>query len=193
MPELTEFYHNQLTEVLKTRSHEFEARWLLSFGVGTVGNTINPVFKWNPDGPSVKNDCNYLHPNALTAFGGGHVPQVEGYAFEDFARGAATIASVLHVNDADRLADLIKYQMEIMHQRVLSDENPYPNLCEKLFPIYTSCVTLILLNDEHTAWQSLISYTLGFLWVAGLVDMRFKNMDELINTLFLQVKRGTYY
>jgi hypothetical protein len=185
-------FREQLSEVLSARATEQESPWLGDFEI-TTRAALEPLFVFHPDNTSLKDNCHYLHPNAIIAFQGGHIAQVEGLSFEDFARGAATIGSVLHSNDADRLADLIKLQLEVMHQRALSAENPYPNILDRLFSAYTRCVTLILLNEERTTWRPLLAYTVGFLWVLGLVTAQKREEGEVLDVLVGQVKRGTYY
>ncbi len=188
----TQFYLDQLTEVLTRKAQEFEAPWLSLFDA-KVHSDPDLLFPCQPDCAINLDNCNYLHPNALTVYHGSGTPDVVGYALEDFARGAATVGSILSIGEADRAADFVKMQLEVMSQRVLSEENPYPAIFEKLLPVYCGCATTILLTGEPPVWQSMLGFTLGFIWMLSFVDISDEDTGDIVNVLFQQAKRGTYY
>ncbi len=188
----TQFYLNQLEEVIARKAQEFEAPWLSSFAPKVYGDA-HKLFLCEPEGDINLENCNYLHPNALTMYHGASIPQIEGYAFDEFARGAATIGSILNRGEADRAADFIKMQLDVMNQRALSEENPYPAIFEAYLPVYCGCLTFLLLEGEVTNWHILLGFILGFIWMLSYVSIDDRDAEAIINVLFNQIKRGTYF
>lgn len=187
----TLYYETQLEEILSRKAGEYEAPWLSYFQVQTR-KAIMTFFEFEPDGAINPENTNYLHPNALNIFAGAGVPEFPGYGFSDFSRGASAVGAIMSGQEADRASDLVKMQLETMTQRIQSDVPPYPPVLEGLLPLYTSCVSLVLLDEETTGWQALLGYSLGFVWMMGFVELPPANQLEMADVLYQQVKRGTY-
>ena len=165
------FFHKQsIYTVLAHGAKNYEAIWLPLFDLPVrEDNPEFQIFDMDPDVGITSDNFSHINPRALAVFEGANIPELQGYGFALFVRGAATVANFFPGDDCSKAMDFVRLQLGLMNQRAHSSENPYPAIGEAWLPVYAACVNFIILGEATSSWQDLLAYVSGTLWMAGFV------------------------